>query len=77
MPTILRVGRYDFKFFSNERGEPPHIHVKTGDEQAKFWLDPIELASNYGFKGSELRKIERIIQQHQEELIEVWYEYFG
>ncbi len=29
MPTVLRVGRFRFYFFSNERQEPPHIHVKT------------------------------------------------
>jgi hypothetical protein len=88
MPTVLRVGRCRFYFFSNEGQEPPpkkrsfvdakqHVHVKAGDNQAKFWLDPIELASNYGFRAHELNQIERIINQHQTELVEVWYEYFG
>jgi len=27
MPTILRIGPYRFYFYSNEKGEPPHIHV--------------------------------------------------
>ncbi|MBW6456390.1 MAG: DUF4160 domain-containing protein [Trueperaceae bacterium] len=27
-PTVLRDGPYRFFFFSNERGEPPHIHVQ-------------------------------------------------
>lgn len=45
MPTVLRMGRYRFYFFSNEGEEPPHIHVKSGGEEAKFWLDPIELVS--------------------------------
>ena len=49
MPTVLRVGRYRFLFFSNEGQEPPHIHVKAESKQAKFWLDSIELAANYGF----------------------------
>ncbi len=44
MPTVLRVGRYRFYFFSNENNEPPHIHVKAGDDEAKFWLDPVGLA---------------------------------
>ena len=54
MPTVLRVGRYRVHFFSNESQEPSHIHVKAGVDQAKFWLEPIELAANYGFKGHEL-----------------------
>jgi hypothetical protein len=46
MPTILRVGRYRFFFFSNEGREPAHIHVKAGSDEAKFWLDPVQLAAN-------------------------------
>jgi uncharacterized protein DUF4160 len=49
MPTVLRVGRYRFFFFSNENNEPSHIHVKAGSDQAKFLLEPISLAANYGF----------------------------
>ena len=77
MPTVLREGRYRFYFFSNEGQEPPHIHIKAGSDQAKFWLDPIDLASNYGFGAHELNQIERIIEHHQTELIEAWNEYFG
>ena len=77
MPTVLREGRYRFYFFSNEGQEPPHIHIKAGSDQAKFWLDPIDLASNYGFRAHEMNQIERIIEQHQTELIEAWNEYLG
>ena len=52
MPTVLRVGRYRFHFFSNEGQGASHIHVKAGGDQAKFWLEPIELAANYGFKDT-------------------------
>ena len=74
MPTVLRVGRYRFFFYSNESNEPPHIHVKAESDQAKFWLEPINLASNYGFRGHELNEIERIIQEHKKELMEAWNE---
>jgi len=50
MPTVLRIGRFRFYFFSNEREEPAHIHVKAAEDEAKFWLDPMELAANYGFR---------------------------
>ena len=75
MPTILRVGSYRFYFFSNEGKEPSHIHVKAGRHLAKFWLSPIEIASNYGFKAHELNKIEKIIEKHQIKLLEAWNEY--
>ena len=77
MPTVLRVGRYRFYFFSNKGREPPHIHVKAGGDQAKFWLYPIELALNYGFRAHELNEIGRIVEQHQMELMEAWDEYFS
>jgi hypothetical protein len=72
MQTVLRVGR-NF-FFSNENNGPPHIHVKAESDQAKFWLDPISLASNYGFRAHELNEIERIVKQYQAELLEAWNE---
>jgi hypothetical protein len=75
MPTVLRVGRYRFHFFSNEGNEPAHIHVKAGSQQAKFWLTPVTLAVNYGFKAHELTEIKRTIMQHQLELLEAWNEY--
>ena len=77
MPTVLRLGRYRFAFFSNENREPPHVHVKAENDQAKFWLNPIGLASNYGFKAHELNEIERMVRQHQVELLETWYEHFS
>jgi hypothetical protein len=77
MPTVLRVGRFRFFFFSNEGQEPPHIHVKAGDDQAKLWLNPIALAANYGFAARELNEIARIVTEHQTELLEAWHDYFG
>ena len=74
MPTVLRVGRYRFFFFSNENNEPAHIHVKAESDQAKFWLEPISLASNYGFRAHELNEIERIVKEHKDELMEAWNE---
>ena len=38
--------------------------VKAGGNQAKFWLYPIELALNYGFRAHELNEIGRIVEQH-------------
>lgn len=77
MPTVLRVGRYQFFFFSNEGQEPPHIHVRAGGDQAKFWLDPVQLAANYGFNGRELTKIQKIVEKHRDQLLEAWREYFS
>jgi hypothetical protein len=77
MPTVLRVGRFRFCFFSNERQELPHIHVKAAENEAKFWLDPVGLAFNYGFRGRELGEIAKLVGQHRAQLLEAWNEHLG
>ena len=77
MPTVLRVGRFRFFFFSNEGKEPSHIHCRAGSSEAKFWLQPIGLASNYGFDAKTLGRIEAIVQAHEQLFIKAWNEYFA
>jgi len=39
MPTVLRVGRYRFFFYSSEGIRPPHIPVEAGgDKQSIGWI---------------------------------------
>jgi hypothetical protein len=77
MPTVLTDGPYSFVFFSSDRGEPAHIHVKRDKQIAKFWLNPISLAKNRGFKEHELNQIARLVVKHQPTLLEAWNEYFS
>jgi hypothetical protein len=75
MPTVLRVGPYRFHFYSDERNEPAHIHVRTSEGECKFWLDPIVLAKNRGLAPHVVRHIERLVFEHQEYLREQYDEY--
>jgi len=77
MPTVLTDGPYSFVFFSSDKGEPAHIHAKRDRQIAKFWLNPIALAKNQGFKEHELTQIARLVIKHQQTLIEAWHEYFS
>jgi hypothetical protein len=70
MPTALQVGPYSFIFFSSDRGEPAHIHVKRDRQLAKFWLSPVALAKNRGFKDHELNEISRLVEEHEQTLWE-------
>lgn len=74
MPTILRIGNYRFHFYSDERHEPPHIHIATPDGECKFWLDPIRLARNKGVAPHVLREIEKLVYEHQIFLREKYHE---
>jgi hypothetical protein len=49
MPTIEIEG-YAFRFYSSDKGEPPHVHVIKDGRVAKVWLSPIELEYNKGYK---------------------------
>jgi hypothetical protein len=77
MPTVLEDGPYRFIFFSSDKGEPPHIHVKREHRIAKFWLDPVVLSKNRGFRGHELNQIARLVAEYESILLEVWHEFFG
>ena len=77
MPRVLRTGPYRFYFFSNENNEPPHVHVDRDNLSAKFWLDPVSLAHNFGFSPRELRQIEALTQEHRMAFLEKWNEHFG
>lgn len=76
-PVILRSGPYRFYFYSHEPNEPPHVHIDRDDQSAKFWLCPVSLAYNLGFSPRELRKIEAITTENQQQLLEAWHGYFS
>lgn len=77
MPTVLRVGRFRFFFYSNESAEPPHIHVEAGEKVAKYWLELVEVAANHGFRSHELTEIRALVVEYREQFLEAWNGYFG
>jgi hypothetical protein len=77
MPTVLRAGPYRFFFYAGDRDEPAHVHVEREEKVAKFWLDPVRLQDSGGFPRSELNRVQRLVQLHQQRLLEAWHEYFG
>ena len=77
MPTVLWSGPYRFFFFSGDRDEPAHIHVARDRFLAKFWIQPVRLQESGGFRGPELRRIDRLVREHEADLMEAWHEFFG
>lgn len=76
MPTLLLVEGFRFYFFSLEGNEPPHVHVRKGGGKAKFWLLPVELVHSRGLTKAELRRARELAQEHAEDFINRWEEYF-
>lgn len=76
-PTVFRDGGYRFFFFSREE-ERMHVHVLSGDGEAKYWLEPeLELAKNHKYSRKQLKQIEALIEVHYDDIVSTWQEYFG
>jgi hypothetical protein len=76
-PTVYKVGHYRF-FFNSREESRMHIHVTKGDGVAKFWLEPIIALANYHhLKTRELRDIELIIREHEDEFKAAWRRHFS
>ena len=74
MPTVFREKGYRFFFVMADLSEPLHIHVMKEKAIAKFWFDPVRLASNKGFRDHELHEIADLIQGHEELIRRCWDE---
>ena len=72
-----RIGKYLFGFYSHEPNEPPHVHIRHGRREAKFWLEPVELARPGHFRSHEIRDLHKIVEESSEELLVMWHEHFG
>jgi hypothetical protein len=69
VPTVLRWPGYQFLFYSLDEGEPPHVHVRKGRGQAKFWLSDGRLAKSKGLAEHEVRQLRRKVDEDREELL--------
>jgi len=76
MPTVLRAAGFRFFFYSGDRDEPPHVHVEKDDRTAKFWLDPVRMHSSGGFSPDEIRRSQRIVEQHRKKFLRRWHDHF-
>lgn len=80
MPVVLRRDGFRFFFYSNEGDplEPPHVHVRSSDAEAKFWLAAeVTLARNDGFDAKTLRRLARITEENRKLLEAAWHEHFA
>lgn len=56
--------------------EPPHIHAERHGGVAKVWLEPVRFAEHQGFKTSDLKRIIEVANDHRDEFLEAWNEFF-
>ncbi|HLY51092.1 MAG TPA: DUF4160 domain-containing protein [Solirubrobacteraceae bacterium] len=54
------------------------MHVQSAEGEAKYWVDPmIELARNHGLGDNDLRRVEGLIKEHEQEIRDAWRRHFG
>ncbi len=79
MPVVFRHDGFRFFFYSNEGDprEPIHVHVRKGGGDAKFWLNPVAVASSNGFDARTLRELAHLIEINAPRIERMWHEHFG
>ncbi len=77
MPTVLRSGPYRLSFYSSDGDEPEHVHVKSDNNEAKFWLAPVRLDWTRGFSQREISTLMALVADHEASLLEAWHDFFG
>ena len=76
-PSIFREKGYRFYFLSREE-ERIHIHVTCDEGEAKFWIEPIvALATSHGLNPKKLNEINKIVEEHKNEIVKAWQRHFS
>ncbi len=75
MPTLLYKDGFKFFFYANEH-EPRHIHVMKGEGFFKVELEALRIVNNH-MKPKDLKKALSIVNEHKDEFIRCWNEYFN
>jgi hypothetical protein len=72
MITVHRVAGFKFCFHSGFGAGRPHVYVKKESSIAKYTLDSVMLQSNDGFTRTELGRIEQLVLDNRNILMQQW-----
>lgn len=80
MPEIFRFFGFVFFFYSREH-DPLHVHVEGNGGRAKYDYDndTQRFVLNYsdGIKTSDLKRIQRIIDDNSDVIVAAWNRHFA
>ncbi len=73
MPTVLYFHGWRLFFYTNEGTEPPHVHVRKGEAEGKYWLYSenfeIDEVYSYNMTPANRREIRKIMFENFEYLV--------
>jgi hypothetical protein len=80
MPTILSFRGLRIMIYTNDHA-PPHVHVVSSAEHAKFDLlcdlEKVQLKESHGFSAKQINSIGQFLTHHIHELCTAWSHYHG
>ena len=77
MPVLFYYLHLKFYFYSNEH-EPIHVHVSTGQAEAKFNITPTtKMIENQGLKARDIRIAIKAIEDNRDIITRQWKEFFN
>ena len=77
MPKVFDKDGFSFFFYSNEH-RPIRVHVRKGGGEAVFDVEEeVVLRESVGLKTRELKDAEDLAAEHQQLIIQAWYEHIG
>jgi len=83
LPSILKIRGYSIYFWSNENGEPIHVHISKGvpsENATKFWISKtggcILANNNSKIPQKELNLLSRIISANYFLILNSWKNHF-
>lgn len=77
MPRIFEWKGWRFEFYSLDRFEPPHVHIRRDRKEAKIWLHTLEVARNKRCTDKELNELTVVVRENRQAFLEKWHEHFG
>jgi len=75
MPTLFVRHGYRFHFFSNERNEPPHIHITGNGGEMKVWIPSLRIDFSFGLSPAEQRRVMTVVKENLDFIEEKWNEF--
>ena len=77
MPVIFRLFGFSYYFFSREH-EPIHVHIEGAEGYAVYDLYDNRFKQRYAFgiKAGDLRRIEAVLDENKDEIVNSWMGYF-
>jgi hypothetical protein len=77
MPRAFEWKGWRFEFYSLDRLEPPHVHIRKDRKETKIWLKQLTIARNKRCTEKDLNELLAVVGGNQGEFLEKWHEHFG